>query len=516
MIYVILGQTASGKTRLAVNICKKYNLPLIGADAFQIYRELNIGVDKPTPEELSGLEYSLIDEVSVTEEMNVRLYQSRVRSLLDRYVAEGRDVVLSGGTFLYVRAALYPYEFPETDGSNRSYEDMSDEQVYNLLSDLDPKTAATVHPHNRRRVEQALRLAQAGTPRSRLLMGEPKPLYPVRFFAIETEIETGNRKIDARVDQMMESGLIAEAAGLRDRYGSALRAFQAIGYKEVFFGLENGQSPEEISTAIKLNTRHYAKRQRTFLRHQFPDLIRASAAEIEQLISSDLEFKRRSRLVLGDSAFGRVERTDFLVVGLGGVGGSCFEGLVRLGAKKIRIVDFDCVENSNLNRQTVFVAADVGQLKTSGAAKFAKAISPLVEITAYPRKIDGSFPWSDLTGTEVIFDCIDDVEAKADLIEFATRNGASIYIATGSGLRTDATKTVGGTLGDTGEPLARALKKELKRRGHDGYGNLPCVYSKEVPAKRNDSVIGSAHPVPNSFGLALISLYLRSECQRRN
>lgn len=508
MIYVILGQTASGKTELATKLARKYQLPLIGADAFQIYRELSIGVAKPTASELDGLEAYFIGDVSVATEMNVRVYQKRVRALLDQFAAEGRDVIMSGGTFLYVRAALFPYVFPDTI-DNSDFGGFSADELYRRLTAIDPVAAADIHPHNRRRVEQALRIAASGRIKSDLAMKNVGPLYPVRFFGIEVDREDGNRRIDARVDQMMVDGLPEEVKSLLERGYGQCQAMAAIGYKEMIAGLNSGLTPAEIAAKIKLNTRHYAKRQRTFMRHQFPGIVMDSAPMIETLISTDQELKARTRLALGNETVAKIEKARVLIAGLGGVGGSLFEGLIRLGVKEIVVVDMDRVDLSNLNRQTLYVSDNVGKLKTECARAFAQSVNKLTNVSVISDKIvTGYFDTLSLNPPDFIFDCLDDVAAKVELCEYARKQNATLLVATGSGLRSDSTKVAIGRLKDTGEPLAKAYKKELKSRGIEA-ADILCVYSKEVPAKRVAEAIGSVFTVPNSFGLALLSLFIK-------
>ena len=115
MIYVILGQTASGKTDVALKLCRKYNLPLLGSDVYQMYKEMKVGTAKPSLEELEGIEYHFINDISVEDEISVKEYQDKARKILDKYLLEGRDVVISGGTFLYLRALLYPYSFEDEE-----------------------------------------------------------------------------------------------------------------------------------------------------------------------------------------------------------------------------------------------------------------------------------------------------------------------------------------------------------------------------------------------------------------
>lgn len=292
MIYVILGQTASGKTKLASDLARRFHLPLIGADAYQVYQELNIGTAKPNKEELEGLEYFLIDDRSVASPLNVMTYQKECRAVLDQYQREKRDVILSGGTLLYVRAALYPYEFaseeerPEITGYVNS---LTPEEALKLLEEKDRETFEKVDRNNPRRVSRALVLALEGKKASEKAKEQAEPLYPCKIYAIEIDKDEGNKKIDLRVDEMFEEGLIGEVKSLLGRFDPSLSSLQAIGYKEIIEGLRSGQSEEEMKEKIKLDTRRYAKRQRTFLRHQFPSIRFLSKEEIREKIESDMK-----------------------------------------------------------------------------------------------------------------------------------------------------------------------------------------------------------------------------------
>jgi tRNA dimethylallyltransferase len=292
VIYVILGQTASGKTKLASDLARRFHLPLIGADAYQVYQELNIGTAKPNKEELEGLEYFLIDDRSVASPLNVMTYQKECRAVLDQYQKEKRDVILSGGTLLYVRAALYPYEFaseeerPEITGYVNS---LTPEEALKLLEEKDRETFEKVDRNNPRRVSRALVLALEGKKASEKAKEQAEPLYPCKIYAIEIDKDEGNKKIDLRVDEMFEEGLIGEVKSLLGRFDPSLSSLQAIGYKEIIEGLRSGQSEEEMKEKIKLDTRRYAKRQRTFLRHQFPSIRFLSKEEIREEIESDMK-----------------------------------------------------------------------------------------------------------------------------------------------------------------------------------------------------------------------------------
>ncbi len=127
MIYVILGTTASGKTDLALKLARKFNMPLIGCDAFQIYKELIKGSAAPSEEELSGVKHHLISDHTIQKPINIAEYQKECRKILDEYINNGQDVIMCGGSFLYVKAALFSYEFPEEESSNESFDKFSND-----------------------------------------------------------------------------------------------------------------------------------------------------------------------------------------------------------------------------------------------------------------------------------------------------------------------------------------------------------------------------------------------------
>ena len=234
MIYVILGQTASGKTDVALKLCRKYNLPLLGSDVYQMYKEMKVGTAKPSLEELEGIEYHFINDISVEDEISVKEYQDKARKILDKYLLEGRDVVISGGTFLYLRALLYPYSFEnEEDFSYEKYDCYSSEELFNRLKNIDEEAADKLHVNNRRRVIRALAIAESGVKKSEREFKVDKYLYPCRIFNIEIDKEVGNSKIDKRVDEMVSEGLFEEANELFTKFGTELNAFKAIGYKEI-------------------------------------------------------------------------------------------------------------------------------------------------------------------------------------------------------------------------------------------------------------------------------------------
>ncbi len=505
MIYVILGQTASGKTDLAIKIARELNMPLIGADAFQVYKELNIGSAKPSKEELNGIDYHLIDDVSVKDPINVKTYQEKVRALFDHYLSSNQDVILSGGTFLYVKAALFPYEFTsEEEKEDDGLESLSDEELLSKLKSLDSDTYDVIDHKNIRRVIRAIRIAQSGTKKSEIIRSS-KPIYPCKFFSIEIDKDNGNEKIDKRVDEMFSLGLIDEVKDLLSEYDSDITPFQAIGYKEIIAGLKDNQSVDQMKEQVKIDTRQYAKRQRTFLRHQFPDIHFLSKDDIYEYIKYDFMRRKRNKISLVPSTLTNIEKAHVVLVGLGGVGSIIASGLVRLGVNYITLIDKDVVDVSNMNRQLLYVREDIGSKKAEVCKKHLLDLDPYSHIDAICDFYKDEYIPTD---SDFIFDCIDDVPSKAKLIAFARKNNIHVISATGSGLRKDATKFKIGKLSMTGEPLAHALKLELRKLNISDFENIDVCYSSETPIKRITKEIGSNFVSPNGEGLALLSAFI--------
>ena len=272
MIYAILGPTCSGKSDLAETLSKKYNAPVINFDAFQVYKELNKGTAKPSKEELSSGRYFLYDYVSITEEYSVSRYQKDARELLEKF--KDKDIVMVGGTGLYLKAALYDYKFMEEDPMPKDYlADLSNEKLYEELSKIDLDDARKIGINNRKRLLRALYIYETHKVNKTDLNkgGKNNLLYNnTKFIGINFNREKLYERIDNRVDLMFENGLEEEAKFLFSNYDHSLRALQAIGYKE--FLLSN--DIEEVKKLIKNNTHHYAKRQMTFFKHQFDNIER--------------------------------------------------------------------------------------------------------------------------------------------------------------------------------------------------------------------------------------------------
>ena len=272
MIYAILGPTCSGKSDFAEKLSLKYNAPIINFDAFQVYKELNKGTAKPSKNELDSGRYFLYDFVSIKEDYNVSRYQEEARLLLEKF--KDKDVVMVGGTGLYLKAALFDYKFLKEEKMDEGFlQDVSNEELYHKLLLIDKDDAIKIGVNNRKRLLRALYIYKIHNKSKSELNdnGKNTLLYKdVKFYGIDIDRALLYQRIDQRVDKMFEDGLEEEARSLFNSYDHSLRALQAIGYKEFLLSSDS----EEIKKMIKNNTHHYAKRQMTFFKHQFDNIER--------------------------------------------------------------------------------------------------------------------------------------------------------------------------------------------------------------------------------------------------
>ena len=262
-----------GKSETALEVAKVFNAEIINGDAFQIYKEMNIGVAKPPKEYFEIIPHHLFSFKSVNEEYSIADYQKDLRSTLDEILSRGKNAVIVGGSGLYIRSALYDYEFsqePEIDMS--TYEAMNNEDLHNELKKIDPRQAEIIHKNNRKRVLRAIKiyLTQGKTKSEVIDSQEHKLVYDAKFFVRNMDRENLYSLIDKRVDEMMRRGLMNEVKNTYVRFGEHCKALQAIGYKELIGVLQNKYSLEEGIELVKKNSRNYAKRQVTFIKHQFP------------------------------------------------------------------------------------------------------------------------------------------------------------------------------------------------------------------------------------------------------
>ncbi len=273
-LLVVCGPTASGKSALAVACAKALDGEIVSADAFLIYRGLNIGTAKPTMEERGGVVHHLIDVADPREEFSVSDYEKSAIPAVEDILARGKTPILCGGTGFYINAVLYRHAFGGVSASpelRRKYERIVQEEgvecLHGLLREVDPESAAVLHPNDVKRVIRALEIyEQTGKKKSEQTDGGT-PRYPFVAVAYDWPREELYARIDARVGKMMQSGLVGEVQSLlKDGVSKNAQSMQAIGYKEVIECLKNGDNLSTMSDIIAKNTRNYAKRQCTFFK----------------------------------------------------------------------------------------------------------------------------------------------------------------------------------------------------------------------------------------------------------
>ncbi len=273
MILVLTGPTGSGKTDMAISLAKKLSGAIINADAFQVYRELNIATAKPSEAQRLEVPHFLFDFVPISSSYSVYEYQADLRATIADLQEIHKPIIIAGGTGLYIRAGLYDYSFPEEKVVDLSvYEKMDEDTLYAALQKMDPEEAKTIHPHNRIRVLRAIKVYLSSGKKKSEIKAEQKhqPIYDdVYFFGLNAERAPLYERVNQRVEEMFKAGLVEENRALYEKYGETPRAFQAIGVKELFPYFRGEKNLEECKEEIQKNTRHYVKRQETFFRHQF-------------------------------------------------------------------------------------------------------------------------------------------------------------------------------------------------------------------------------------------------------
>jgi tRNA dimethylallyltransferase len=265
-IIVILGPTAVGKTKLSVELAKKYNGEIINADSMQIYKDLNIGTAKITEEEKENIPHHLFDIKDVTADYSIYDYQIDSRKIIIDILKRGKTPILVGGTGLYIKSCLYDYKL-EKETTTNNYQDKSTEELYQELVKLDKNI--NIDKHNRRRVVRALDYYKANN-KSISDNKTDTLLYNAVFIGLTTSRDILYEKINKRVDAMINNGLVEEVEYFwkHDIHTKPLEG--GIGYKELYKYFAKEVSLETAIDLIKKNSRHYAKRQYTFFNNQLP------------------------------------------------------------------------------------------------------------------------------------------------------------------------------------------------------------------------------------------------------
>ena len=265
-LIVIVGPTAVGKSALALQLAQRLGGEIVSGDSMCVYRGMDIGTAKPSREERNLAPHHLIDIKDPVEPFSVVEFQQLANEAISQINQRGKLPVLVGGTGLYIQALLEGYQFSPTGKTPLRTALAPTEKLYQQLAELDPVTAAHIHPNDHKRIVRALEVAM--TENRSLSKSKSNSLqYDCLVFCLTMDREELYRRIEQRVDTMVEQGLMAEVAGLLDQ-GLAIdaTALQAIGYKEFVACIRDNLSPETAISLIKQSSRRYAKRQLTWFR----------------------------------------------------------------------------------------------------------------------------------------------------------------------------------------------------------------------------------------------------------
>ena len=263
-ILVIVGPTGVGKTKLSIELAKRIDAEIINGDSVSIYKKLDIGSAKPGIEEREGIIHHLIDIRNVEDDYSVYDYQKDVRSLIEDINNRGKRIIIVGGTGLYIKAALYNYEFSKEESSNL-YEDLSDLDIINRIKEYNINLD-NIDLNNRRRLVRLLNKLENN---EEISMDKDNLLYPIKVIGLTTDRDYLYERINDRVDSMINNGLIDEVKSLKDYYKNSRILNSAIGYKEFYDYLFDNKELDVTIEEIKKDSRRFAKRQYTFFKHQF-------------------------------------------------------------------------------------------------------------------------------------------------------------------------------------------------------------------------------------------------------
>lgn len=276
IVYVIGGPTASGKSKLAVELAKKVNGEIISADSMQIYKEMNIGTAKVNKEEMQGVQHYLVDFVSPDERYSVSNFKKDAEKAIEKILEKGKTPIVVGGTGLYIDSLIYGIEFQNEEVDleyreklNKIADEKGLESLYKKAQEIDPEAMKKISINDRKRIIRVLEIYhKTGKTKTEqeLQSRKNEVKYEYKVFAITMNREKLYERIEKRIDFMIEQGLIEEVKQILEKYHTFPTAMQGLGYKEVVEYLEGSCTKEEMIEKIKKETRHYAKRQLTWFR----------------------------------------------------------------------------------------------------------------------------------------------------------------------------------------------------------------------------------------------------------
>ncbi|MBD8932055.1 MAG: tRNA (adenosine(37)-N6)-dimethylallyltransferase MiaA [Ruminococcus sp.] len=278
-LVILTGPTAVGKTKASIGLAKAIGGEIISADSMQVYKQMDIGSAKIKPSEMDGIPHYLVDILEPDEEFHVVLFQQMAKQAIQKIYEKGKIPILVGGTGFYIQAVLYDIDFSENEKDTSYREELEKlaqtkgaEYLHDLLREVDEKSAQDIHANNVKRVIRALEyFHQTGEKISEHNEEQRKKVSPYNFsyFVLNDERAHLYEKINLRVDQMINEGLVREVQSLKEKgYTRDMVSMQGLGYKEMLDYLDNKCSLEEAVEIIKRDTRHFAKRQITWFKRE--------------------------------------------------------------------------------------------------------------------------------------------------------------------------------------------------------------------------------------------------------
>ena len=278
-LVILTGPTAVGKTALSVKLAKAVDGAIISADSMQVYKGMDIGSAKVTPEEMGGIKHYLIDVLEPDEEFHVVRFQQMAKEAMEEIYSMGKIPILTGGTGFYIQSVLYDIDFTsqqEDTAYREALERIAREEgnhvLHERLRKVDPVSAEKIHANNVKRMIRALEFYEkTGIPISEHneMEASKESPYDFCYFVLNDDRQKLYEKIEKRIDQMLEQGLVEEVKALKDRgFHKEMVSMQGLGYKEILEWLDGEISFEEAVYRIKRDTRHFAKRQLTWFRRE--------------------------------------------------------------------------------------------------------------------------------------------------------------------------------------------------------------------------------------------------------
>ena len=304
-IITIAGPTASGKTALSILLAKEMDGEIVSCDSMQVYKDMDIGTAKPTPEEQEGIPHHMLSVAEPWEDFSVSRYCAMADPIVEDILRRGKSPIIVGGTGLYMDALIRGNAFAPCPSTGRREElealaaSQGIEAVIERLQKADPESAARLHPSDQKRIIRAMEVyLETGmtiTEHNRKTQEIPPKYHPIRFALTDRQRQTLYDRIDRRVDTMVEAGLIEEIQGLLARgIPEKCTAMQAIGYKEFVAALHGACSLEEAAGQVKQSSRRYAKRQLTWFRRNPENiwLIREDGQTSMEILDSARQYLR--------------------------------------------------------------------------------------------------------------------------------------------------------------------------------------------------------------------------------